>query len=67
MGLLDTFVPVEMDGLTLGLNQPNLPITGVAISTFRKRSQPTRILVLVRKQEQAQQRAKNPVCRTQIP
>ena len=40
MGLLATFELVEMDGLTLGLNRHNLPITGVAISTSLKRSKP---------------------------
>ena len=36
MGLLVTSVQIAMGGLTHGNNPPNLPITGVAISTFPK-------------------------------
>ena len=36
MGSSATFVLAAMAGLIPGLNHPNLPISGVAISTFQK-------------------------------
>ena len=67
MGLLATFAPVETVGLTLGLNQTYLPITGAAISTSLKRSKPVLTLVGKRKNEKVQRQARNPIWRTQIP
>ena len=67
MGSSATFVLVETVGLTLGINPPNLPTTGVAISKFQRFPRMEIGIPITMKLQTAQYRYKNLAWRTPTP